>query len=161
MDFLDILRTYGRSVQTIPKVPYLHLWAPLDSFLQLTLWYPYSCIDIELESSSNNCQTSMMLVSCTSRYQDIEKRHFQSHLPYFTLDKNTDAIKYLLRANNTTEWMSQLYIKYTAFVIASNLILVPTSALISQINNGNFDANNAVHITELMLVIFFIIQMNL
>lgn len=82
--------------------------------------------------------------------------HLHAFSIFLVLVKNTDLMKYLLRANNTSEWMCQLYLKYFAIVIGCNLVLIPTSALVSRLSNGYFDVNSALHMSKIMLAIFIV-----
>lgn len=60
---------------------------------------------------------------------------------------------YLSHANDTTEWLSKFYIKYTVLVLGGSLVVVPISALICYIRKGHFDANYAFHLSRVVLVI--------
>lgn len=81
---------------------------------------------------------------------------FTRILSFLTPDKNTDAMAYLSRTNDTIEWICNFYMQYTAFVVGINLILVPTSALVCWLEIGHFDSNYALHVSKIMSVKFFV-----
>ena len=70
-------------------------------------------------------------------------------------DKSTNGFEYLMQANSQSEWMLTLYSKYVVVVIVGNLVMIPASAVISSLINGNFEADDAYHISRILLVFFF------
>lgn len=73
---------------------------------------------------------------------------------FLSLDENTDAMKYLLDANSASKWACEIYSKYIAFVLGSNLMLVFSSAFICWVNKGHFDTNYVAYVSRIMLVYF-------
>lgn len=139
----------------IQKVLFLHLWAPLDSLVHFMSFYPYSYFDNELQSFLNICHSSMIHVSFQAVKSMDNITLICSHLIYFSvIVKNSNSMKYLTQANDTSEWMCQLYLKYFAFINVCNLTLAPISAFACRIQRGYFDAKYAVHTSVIMLVIF-------
>ena len=70
-------------------------------------------------------------------------------------DESMNEIDYLMQANSQSEWMLTLYSKYVVVVIVGNLVMIPASAVISSLINGNFEADDAYHISRILLVFFF------
>lgn len=74
-------------------------------------------------------------------------------LIFSTLDKKSKATKYLSHANDTSEWLSKFYIKYSVFALAVSVVLIPMSVLICFIRKGHFDADYAIHASRVVSVI--------
>lgn len=71
------------------------------------------------------------------------------HFIFLFLDKNTDKFKFLAHANNTSEQMWELYIKYVKLILITNFFGCFISTYASMKIVGHFDINYVIHMTKI------------
>lgn len=78
---------------------------------------------------------------------------FSLFIIYFTKpDQTMDSYEYLVRANETSEWLWQFYFKFMLCGVSSTIVLMTFSIYMCWLRYGTFDATYLYHPFKVMLV---------
>lgn len=72
------------------------------------------------------------------------------------LDENEDSFKFLVEANEKSEWLWQFYFKFMIITCSNTAFLSALSAFTCYFKYGKFDGQFLYHPYKVVLVIFFI-----
>lgn len=116
----------------------LHLWFASEKWDWFILWSSaFSCV-IKLVISSPTCRPFTKVVSwiirCASKAPNLKWNRSSKHL-----DENEVEFQHLVRANETSEWLWKLYVKYVAVAIGGVLTMSLFSVLHCYLTQGNFN----------------------
>lgn len=65
-------------------------------------------------------------------------------------DKNSDSFRFLARANNTSEWIWNIYMKYSVVSVVGLAVMSTASVFICWVLHGHFNSDSVYHPIEIV-----------